>query len=215
MFSNVEFNSVVNIVKWCLVNECKGDVGVRIKNKVEYIYERFGITVDEIANDILYYWTTFNHEEKYDEEISKLTTFIPFYVDKYLNNLKRKYEKHGMVGEFRRYADASNLAFRKDISQIGISRNNDDGEEKLDFYSFLDYQGLTADCYTHNNPEQSLITKETMELAVKVFGTEEVKVLIGLVDIEDRLKELGVSRATYYRRLAVRKQVFRDLLNAD
>ena len=32
---------------------------------------------------------------------------------------------------------------------------------------------------------------------------------------QDRIDELGISRATYFRRLSLRKQVFKDMLNSD
>lgn len=210
---NLITNNFINIIKWSLSDKCNGAVGLRIKQKVDYLYEAYGTTKDEILYDLLYYFFTFNHQSKYDETKGKPTTFIPHYVNNYLNNLGRQYKKIGMVGEFRRYKDLANPELRMDVSLMGLSRTHDDGEAKFDFNTFLEFNVLTASYYSSDNPEQILIAKETMCLAVKVIGLEEVQVLIGQVDLHDRIDELGISRATYYRRLAVRKQVFKDLLN--
>lgn len=212
---NLTTNNFINIIKWSLSDKCKGPVGLRIKQKIDYLYEVYGTTKDEILYDLLYYFITYDHKAKYDRTKGKPTTFIPYYVNNYLNNLGRQYKKIGMVGEFRRYKDLANSELRMDVSQIGLSRSHDDGEEKFDFNTFLEYKGLTACCYSSDNPEQILIAKETLALAVKVIGLEEVQVLIGQVDLHDRIDELGISRATYYRRLVVRKQVFKNLLNMD
>ncbi len=212
---NLTTNNFINIIKWTLSDKCKGAVGLRIKQKIDYLYEVYGVSKDEILWDLLYYFITYNHQDKYDETKGEPTTFIPHYVNNNLNNLGRRYKRIGMVGEFRRYKDLSSPELRMDVSLIGLSRSHDDGEEKFDFNTFLEFNVLTASFYLSDDPEQILIAKETLALAIKVIGLEEVQVLIGQVDFQDRIDELGISRATYYRRLDVRKQVFRDLLNTD
>ena len=196
----------INIIKWSVIGQVGGAVGVAIKGKVEMIYQNFNIEADEVIYDIVYDFYRLNHKEKYDTEKSALTTWLPVYVNHRLSDLIKKYRRYGANINFRKgFPEA--LDWNKKVSLFDLARKNDEIKE-LSFDGMLEYHFKNS---YETTPEDIMISKETVELASKVFSQRDLLYLFGEVGLEERLNELNISNTVYQNKLRYKKLLFKAL----
>jgi hypothetical protein len=65
------------------------------------------------------------------------------------------------------------------------------------------------------NPEDILMGKQLMEMAMNHFGDSDLAVILGLKDKRDEAKRIGLDYDSYRKRLQRKLNQFRSILNGD
>jgi hypothetical protein len=170
----------------------------RIHTKVEILNARYSLNVDEIISELFENYVSREHFRKYNSNKASLSTFITSYVDRYLNNLGRKYNRHPNS--------------RKKIQLPGDEKTDIFDEYRRYSLSYLEQYDFNCSLAYYLTPEHYLIAKQLYEEIVFFFGLHDSSVLLGGIERKDEAFRLGIKEETYRKRLTRKKVLFKGRL---
>ena len=175
-----------------------GKIGIKtsILRNVKQLYHQYGITRDEIASRLFSTFRDRKRHLKYDAERASLENYVAWFVYYQLLTIKEQCRQH--LKKWRT-VPLSELDYGDKISRIGCS---------IKPYERQGVDGLT----NPNTPEDELIGKELMQMALDFFGDDDVSVLLGARDRADEAERLGVGYYSYCKQLKRKTQQFRSYL---
>jgi hypothetical protein len=176
-----------------------GKKGIKksILRYVSQLYHQYGITRDDIAANLFYtFWKRKRHI-KYD---AKLGTSLESYVAWFAY-----YQLLTIIEQCRQYLQKRRTVPLADhyvgdrISRSGMS---------IEPFEREGFEELV----NPDTPEDMIINKELMEMALNHFGEDDLEVLLGASSREDEAKRLNIDYFAYCKRLSRKKKRFRSHL---
>jgi hypothetical protein len=187
---------------WMLIfNSLKGcggktSIHKAIQRNVKHLYHRYGIRREEIESIFCIKFRERRRHLKYDPGLSSLNTYVAKFVYYELLTLKELCRKQL---DKSRTIPLSELENGEKLSRSGCSLNA------------YERHGIDA-VINNDSPEDELIGKELMEIALKFFGEKDLSVLLGAKDRQTESARLGVDYFTYCKHLNRKTLKFRSYL---
>ena len=168
-----------------------------IQKRVKWLYHRYGMTRKEIIEHLKWKYKGQKKHKRHDPNLSCLKTYVLTFCYYGVLSLVRELKKH----------DAH-------LSLIPPTQNPQD--EKIKgrsgaSYELYEQEGIEG-LVEPNSPEDILIGKELMQMALNFFGEEDLEVLIGVRDRTAEADRLGISYDAYLKRLDRKRQHFKTIL---
>ena len=167
-----------------------------IQKNVKWLYHRYGITRKEIIEFLKWRFKSQKWHHKFNPNRSCLNTYVLNFCYYGILSLVRECKKH----------DAG-------INHIPLSQNPKGDKISPIGRSYESYeQRGSADLVDSNTPEELLIGKELMQMALDFFGKEDLEVLLGVKDRETEAERLGISYDAFLKRLNRKRARFQSIL---
>ncbi len=191
---------LINCMKliWDYIDGSGGKHGIHksIQRHVKFLYHRYGITRPEIISRLFYSFQKRECHVKFDPSRSPLKKYVAWFAYYQLLTIKEQCRQHLKKS---RTIPLSELFTGDRISRGGCS---------IKPYERQGIEGLT----NSNSPEDEIIGKELMQMALDHFGEADLKVLLGVRDRADEAERLNIDYFTYCKRLTRKTQRFRSYL---
>jgi len=171
-----------------------------IQKRIRWLYRRYGMTREEIIEYVKWKFKCQRKHYKFDPEKSCLETFVLNFTYFAMLSLVRQCEDHEAGNE--KEIPFSQLPDYEPIKTIGQS---------IDSFERMGIEGIIND----ENPEDILMGKQLMEMAMNHFGDSDLAVILGLKDKRDEAKRIGLDYDSYRKRLQRKLNQFRSILNGD
>ena len=169
-----------------------------IQKRIRWLYRRYGMTREEIIEYVKWKFKCQRKHYKFDPEKSCLETFVLNFTYFAMLSLVRQCEDHEAGNE--KEIPFSQLPDYEPIKTIGQS---------IDSFERMGIEGIIND----ENPEDILMGKQLMEMAMNHFGDSDLAVILGLKDKRDEAKRIGLDYDSYRKRLQRKLNQFRSILN--
>lgn len=168
-----------------------------IRSKMRYLEEAHGLDRDYLENWLYERFLANGTDEKYDPERSSVATFIGHCTNNALTDLIRRYN-----------------AMEKQCREVPLDLSgNDTSAPKRFGYSLPDLERAGVEyVIDQNTPEDYCLAKELMDLMVRFFEPEELKILLGLKDRATESVESGIGYECLCKRLQRKREAFRAVL---
>lgn len=169
-----------------------------INRNVKQLYHRYGITRDEIGSRLKYTFLKRSRHIKYDSDRASIDSYVAWFV---------YYEVLTLMDECQRRLKRcrtiplSELDIGERVSRIGAS---------VEPYERQGSDGLT----NYDSPEDEIIGKELMQMALDFFGKDDLEVLLEARARTEEAERLGIDYYTYCKRLKRKVERFRSHLEA-
>ena len=167
-----------------------------IQQRVKYLYFEYGITRKEIIEHLKWKFETQKQHKRHDPNKSCLRTYVLSFCYYGVLSLVRECKNFDADGS---WMPLSQNDQGEPVSKIGPSYEN---------YERDGIEGLVDP----DTPEDMLIGKELMQMALDFFGQEDLEVLLGAKDRNAVAKRLGIGYDTYLKRLDRKRQRFQTIL---
>ena len=167
-----------------------------IQKRVKRLYHQYGITRKEIIEYLKWKYEEQRKHKQHDPNKSCLKTYVLTFC---------YYGVLSLVREFKK--------FDPDASWVPLSQNFN-GESITAIgraYEPYEKEGIEG-LVDANTPEDILIGKELMQMALDFFGQEDLEVLLGAKERAAEARRLGISYDTYLKRLDRGRQRFKTNL---
>lgn len=171
-----------------------------IQKRVRWLYQRYGMTREEIIEYIKWKFSCQRKHYKFNPEKSCLETYVLNFTYFTLLSVVRQCKNHEAGGG--KEIPFSQLADYELIKTIGQS---------IDSFERLGIEGLI----NGDNPEDILMGKQLMETATDHFGNSDLAVILGLKDKRTEAMRIGLDYDSYRKRLQRKLNQFRSILNDD
>jgi len=171
-----------------------------IQKRIRWLYRRYGMTREEIIEYVKWKFKCQRKHYKFDPEKSCMETFVLNFTYFAMLSLVRQCENHEAGNE--KEIPFSQLPDYEPIKTIGQS---------IDSFERMGIEGIIND----ENPEDILMGKQLMEMAMNHFGDSDLAVILGLKDKRDEAKRIGLDYDSYRKRLQRKLNQFRSILNGD
>lgn len=168
-----------------------------IQKRVKWLYHRYGITRKEIIEHLKWKYKGQKKHKRHDPNLSCLKTYVLTFCYYGVLSLVREMRKH----------DAHLSLIPLDQYFQGEKINGRSGAS----YEPYEQEGIEG-LVEPNNPEDILIGKELMQMALDFFGEEDLEVLLGAKDRTAEADRLGISYDAYLKRLDRKRQRFKTIL---
>ena len=168
-----------------------------IQKRVKWLFHRYGITRKEIIEHLKWKYKGQKKHKRHDPNLSCLKTYVLTFCYYGVLSLVRELKKH----------DAHLSLIPLDQNFQGEKINGRSGAS-YEPYEQEGNEGLVEP----NNPEDILIGKELMQMALDFFGEEDLEVLLGAKDRTAEADRLGIRYDTYQKRLERKRQRFKTIL---
>jgi len=172
-----------------------------IHYKMKVLTQEYGLSEQEIVDELFLTYLERDHYRNYDEERGSLNNWIAHYVNFYLNHLIRRYAVRDKDTPDQR-VDPLDQRNRANITWIDRDNQKDDP----------DYQPEIV--FDRTNPENLLIAKETLHLIHDHFTKPEIDYLMGEIDLWEAAEQVGISSEAFRKRLDRRKVDFKQAVLA-
>ena len=171
-----------------------------IKKRVLWLYQRYGMTREEIIEYVKWKFKCQRKHYKFNPEKSCLETFVLNFTYFTLLSMVRQCKNHEASGG--KEIPFSQLADYETIKTIGQS---------IDSYERQGIEGLI----NGDNPEDILMGKQLMETAMDHFDDSDLSAILGMKDKRTEAMRLGLDYDSYRKRLQRKLNQFRSILNDD
>ena len=168
-----------------------------IQDRVKWLFREYGITRKEIIDDLKWKFEKREMHLGHNPDKSCLETYVLRFCYYGVLSLVNEFKKYGVESSWVPLSQNSN---GENINgRLGASYEpyENDGVEVL-----LDPE----------TPEDLLIAKELMQMALDFFGKEDLEVLLGVEDRDTVAKRLGICYDTYQKRLERKRRRFKIFL---
>jgi len=189
--------------RWAVSGNWKDKNGLydSIHYKVTVLTHEYGLSEQDIVDDLFFAYLERDHYRKFDEERGSLNNWIAHYVNFYLNHLIRRHAVRDKTTPDQR-ADPLDARNRATITWIDRDNQKEDP----------DYQPEIL--FDTSNPENLLIAKETLWLIHNHFTKPEIDYLMGEIDLGEAAEQVGISDNAFRMRLDRHKSDFHEALRA-
>jgi hypothetical protein len=167
-----------------------------IKHSVKHLYHRYGITRDEIVSILITKFQDRERHLKYDPDQSSLESYVAWFVYYEMLTLKERCRKDL---EKSRTVPLSELDGGEKVSRIGCSIKT------------CERQGIDS-VIDSRSPEDEIIGKELLQMALDFFGGDDVAVLLGARDRSEEAGRLSIDYYAYCKRLKRKTIRFKSFL---
>jgi hypothetical protein len=183
---------------WEFIEGRGGKHGIQktVQRQVHKIYYKYGIQRDEIVSRLVCIFRDRNRHLKYDPTLSSLEKYVAWFVYYQLLTISSQCREHLKKS---RTVPLSELEDGQKISKIGGSINPHE-KQVID--------GLI----NSDTPEDELIGKELMHLALDFFGDDDLAVILGARSRAAEAEKLGIDYFTFCKRLKRKTLRFRSYL---
>ena len=167
-----------------------------IQKRVKWLYHKYGMTRQEIIKHLKWKYEGQKKHKRHDPNKSCLKTYVLTFCYYGVLSLVRECKK-----------------FDADASWVPLSQNFN-GESITVIgraYQPYEQEGIEG-LVDSNTPEDMLIGKELMQMALDFFGQDDMEVLLGAKDRAAEAKRLGISYDTYLKRIDRKRQRFKTNL---
>ncbi len=201
--SNVNLNKHYAAFKWAVSTNWKDKNGLysSIRYKIHVLQNEYGLSEEEIADELFENYCLREHYRKFDESKDSLNNWIARYVNLYLNHLIRRYATRAKNNPAK---ETDPLDQRNWANLEWIDRDN----EKED----LDY--LPEIVFDPTNPEDLCIAKETLQFISGHFQETEIAYLMGEIELNEAAKLSGCTPGAFRKCLERRRTDFRNAMRA-
>jgi hypothetical protein len=189
-------NSWMLVLKFIEGRGGKHGIHKSIQRQVHKIYYKYGIHRDEIASHLICSFRDRNRHLKYDPNLSSLEKYVAWFVYYQLLAIRSQCREHLKKS---RTVPLSELENGQKISKIGCSINPYE-------------KHVIGGMINSDTPEDELIGKELMHLALEFFGDEDLAVILGARGRAAEAGKLGIDYFTYCKRLKRKTLQFRSYL---
>ena len=166
-----------------------------IQKRVKWLYYQYGVSRQEIIEHLKWKFEDQGYHERYNPNYSCLKTYVLNFCYYGVLSLVRECERLDGCGNHQRQRGD------KDVHVQAIGRAYEPYEED-GIEGFID----------SDTPEDLMLAKELMQMAVDHFGQVDLEVLLGAKDRNSEAENLGLSYDTYLKRLHRKRQSFRPVL---
>ncbi len=168
-----------------------------IQRRVKWLFREYGITRKEIIENLKWEFEKRKMHKRHNPEKSCLETYVLTFC---------YYGVLSMVKKCKKYLGTT--------SSVPQDQNKDG--DKIEARSGASYEpyeenGIKELLDSHT-PEDLLIGKELMQMALEYFGQEDLEVLLGAKDRDAVAMKLGIEYNTYQKRLERKRQRFKIIL---
>jgi hypothetical protein len=200
---NINFEKHYAAIKWAVSTNWKDKNGLysSIQYKIYVLKTEYGLSEQEIADQLFEQYWERGHYSKYDETKGSLNNWIAHYVNNYLNNLFRRCAVRAKSDPVQNIdpLDQRNWA---NIEWIDKDNTRDDP----------DYQPEII--FDPTTPEDLCIAKELLEFVHGHFNEDEVAYLMGETELADVARMSGCTCDAFRKRVDRKKVDFRNALKA-
>jgi hypothetical protein len=200
---NIDWEKHYNAFKWAVSKSWREKNGLHrsIQHKIETLVQEYDLSEREIVDDLFENYWSREHYRKYDETKGSLNNWIAHYVNKYLNNLFRRYAVRAKSDPVQNIdpLDQRNWA---NIEWIDKDNTRDDP----------DYQPEII--FDPTTPEDLCIAKELLEFVHGHFNEDEVAYLMGETELADVARMSVCTCDAFRKRVDRKKGDFRNALKA-
>lgn len=172
-----------------------------IQYKIKVLTQEYGLSEQEIVDDLFFTYVERGHCRKYDEERGSLNNWAAHYVNLYLNHTIRRYAARDKNTPDQRI-DPLDQRNRANITWIDRDNKKDDPDYQPDMV------------FDTTNPENILIAKETLSLIHDHFTKLEIDYMLGEIDLCKAAEQVGISGNAFRMRLDRHKTDFHEALRA-
>ena len=160
------------------------------------MYYQYGITREEIIEHLKWKYEGQKRQKRYDPNKSCLKTYVLTFCYYGVLSLVRELKK----------CDG-------DISWVPLSQNSQGEKISPIGPAYESYEQEGVEGFDEpDNPEDIMIGKELMQIAMDFFGEDDLEVLLGAKDRTAEARRLGISYDTYLKRLDRKRQRFKKIL---
>ena len=189
-------------IKCSISKRGKFKINKRIQMQVLDLKEKYGLKDDEIVDMLFDQYLESKYYEEYDENRSKLSTFVVNYVDKNISNITNRYRRQNS---------------KKNRERIPINKYSHDPIYWKGRCSYADLEELCHESTVEPvTPEDILIENETIEQIAEHlndhFGEYDLLVLLGRKDRTSAAKENGKNYWAYCKHLRRKVDEFMEIL---
>jgi len=169
----------------------------RITKLVKYLYGKYQVDRDEIDVHLSHRFEARQRHLKYDPEKSPLETYVSYFVYYGLLNLLCECKRSGNIGN---KVPLSELINGDSIATLGRPVES------------FEKPGIEALINTVT-PEDQIIGKQLLEIALRHFGKTDLDVLLGISDRATTSRTLSMKYHSYCKRLNRKVENFRAVIN--
>jgi hypothetical protein len=200
---NINFEKHYAAFKWAISTNWKDKNGLysSIQYKTHVLKSEYGISEEEIADELFEKYWERGHYRKYDENKGSLNNWIARYVNLYLNHLIRRFETRAK-NDAGRDIDPLDQRNRANLEWIDKDNVRDDP----------DYQPEIV--FDPTTPEGLCIAKETLEFIHGHFNENEIAYLMGEIELHEAAEVSGCSCDAFRKRVDRRKADFKSAMKA-
>jgi hypothetical protein len=200
---DVNFEKHYAAFKWAVSKNWKDKNGLysSIQYKIHVLKNEYGLSEQEIADELFEEYWERGHYLKYDEAKGSLNNWIAWYVNLYLNNFIRRCAVRAKndPGQNIDPLDQRNWA-----NLEWIDRDNE--KEDLDYHPEI--------VFDPTNPEDLCIAKETLDFIHGHFNENEIAYLMGEIELQEAAEISGCSCDALRKRVDRRKADFKSAMKA-
>lgn len=168
-----------------------------IQQRVKWLYHQYGMTREEIIEYIKWKYKGQRKHRKFKPEKSCLETYVLNFTYYALLSLVRQCKNHESGGKSE--IPFSQLSKYEPIKRMGNS---------IESYERQGIEGLIDD----KSPEDVMIGKELMQMALEFFGEDDLYAIIGFKKKRDEAIKLNLTYDAYRNRLQRKMAMFRSIL---
>lgn len=169
-----------------------------IQKRVKWLFSEYGITRKEIIEYLKWEFERRKMHRRHNPDKSCLETYVLTFCYYGVLSMVRKCKKY--LGE------------KSSIPQL-----QDKHGEKIDGRSGASYEPYEEDGIEEllelDTPEDIVIGKELVDMALDHFGQDDLEVLLGAKNRVTVARQLGIGYDTYQKRLERKRQRFRAILH--
>jgi len=200
MGNNVDNNNLeqhYRAFKWAASKNWKdqNQLYKSIRFKMNTLTAEYGLTEQNIIDDLFASYWERGHYKKYDPSRGSLNNWIARYVNLYLNHVIRRSAVRPR-NDTSVKCDPLDQRNWSHLEWIDKDNEKDDQEHQPEI--IVDYK----------NAENLLIAKETLEFVQSHFSKVEIDYMMGEIDIDSAAVRSGMSREVFVRGLRRRKTDF-------
>jgi hypothetical protein len=201
--SNVNLEKHYAAFKWAVSNNWKDKNGLysSIQYKIHVLKNEYGISEQEILDELFEEYWERGHYRKFDETKGSLNNWIARYVSFYLNNFIRRCAVRVKNDPSQ---DIDPLDQRNQANLVWLDQDNE--RDDPDYQSEIVFDPTT--------PEGLCIAKETLDLIYGHFNENEIAYLMGEIELHEAAEFSGCSCDAFRKRVDRRKADFKNAMKA-
>ena len=199
--TTINFYEHYNAFKWAVSKDWKDKNGLyqSIQYKIKVLTKEYGLSTQDIIDDLFSSYWKKGHYNKYDENKGSLNNWIANYVNLYLNHILRKYSVRSKDIQNQRIDP---IDPRNQANLVYLDKDNERDDP--------DYQqDIIID---PTNPEDILIAKELIKFTCDHFNKTEIEFFMGEIEIGEAASLSGISDDSFRKRIDRKKADFLEAL---